>query len=305
MTHSNERIMKRKGQRNGGLIRIIRNAIYMNSKKYVLMYLASVLFGGSLLFASVAVAQTTGTPPPTGNSWGGRGGQKTHMMGGAPGVFGTVSAISGTTLTVTSKTFGPRPGSTTSGSGAAQSAPTQKTYTVDASSATVTKNNAASSVSAIAVGDTVMVQGTISGTSVSAKMIRDGVVQQMGAGMPGKGGGMPNSIIKGNGEPVIGGSVSAVSGSNLTVTNTSNVTYSVDASNAVVEKGNATSSISAIAVGDNVIVQGTVSGQSVTASSVMDQGAKPGSNSGSGSAAKPMGILGAIGGFFQHLFGFF
>ena len=43
--------------------------------------------------------------------------------------------------------------------------------------------------------------------------------------------------------------------------------------NATVVKDNATSSISAIASGDNVIVQGTVNGTAVTASSVIDQGA--------------------------------
>ena len=40
---------------------------------------------------------------------------------------------------------------------------------------TVTKNNTASSVASIAVGDTVMVQGTVSGTNVTATTIRDGI----------------------------------------------------------------------------------------------------------------------------------
>ena len=77
------------------------------------------------------------------------------------GVMGTVSAVNGTTLTVTSKGFG--------------KSPTATTYTVDASSATVTKSGTASSVSVIAVGDTVMVRGTVSGTSVTAKTIMDGM----------------------------------------------------------------------------------------------------------------------------------
>jgi hypothetical protein len=212
-----------------------------------------------------------------------------ERMGMMPGVFGTVASVSGTTLTVTSKA-GPN------------GTPAAATYTVDASSATVTKNNAASSVSAIAVGDTVIVQGAVSGTSVTAKTIRDGVMQ--GPGMK------PQApIIKGNGEPVVGGAVASISGTTLTVTNKSNVTYSVDASSATIEKGNATSSISNVAVGDNVVVQGTVNGNSVVASSVMDQGAASASGNSGGAGAMmhgPMGgVLGVIGGFFQHLFGFF
>jgi Domain of unknown function (DUF5666) len=214
-----------------------------------------------------------------------------------PGVFGTVSAINGTTLTVTSK-GGP---STQSSSGT--------TYTVDASNAIVVKDGATSTVSAIATGDTVMVQGTVSGSSVTATKINDGMPQGQQGGMMGKGGGALASL-QGNGEPVIGGSVSAISGDTLTVTNKSNVTYSVDATNATVIVKNATSSISAIATGDNVVVQGTVDGTAVTASTVIDQGAQSsGGNNGTTGGPGMMhgigGVMGAIGGFFQHLFGFF
>jgi hypothetical protein len=214
------------------------------------------------------------------------------------GVFGTVSAVSGSTLTITSKGFG-------------QSATTQ-TYTVDASSATVMKDNATSTLSAVAVGDTVMVAGTVSGTNVAATMIRDGMPKMMPGGMgggPGMRGGhassTPMNIPQGNGEPVIGGAVTAVSGSSITVTNKSNVTYTVDATSATVTKDNATSTLSAVAVGDNVIVQGTVNGNAVTASSVLDQGVSK-TQSGSGPAKGGMGgILGGIGSFFHSLFGFF
>lgn len=244
---------------------------------------------GVLAFSGTAFAQTTNTAPQpqgsarSGGMWGGGAGK-------APGVVGTVSAVSGTTLTVTSKGLGK---STTA---------TATTYTVDASNATVTKAGAASSASAIAVGDTVMVQGTVSGTSVTATSIRDGV------GGTGK---APTPVITGNGEPVVGGAVTAVSGTTLTVTNKSNVTYTIDASSATVEKGNVTSSISNVAVGDNVVVQGTVNGTSVTASSVIDSGTASASGNSTGGAGGMMhgggvgGVFGAIGGFFQHLFGFF
>jgi hypothetical protein len=218
---------------------------------------------------------------------GGRGGMQ-------PGVFGTVSAVSGTTLTVTSKAMvGPN------GSNGSSSA---TTYTVDASNATVVKNGATSTVSAIAVGDTVMIQGTVSGDNVTAKTIRDGVVPQ-GTGK-GPGGGAIASL-QGNGEPVVGGSITAISGDTLTVTNKSNVTYTIDATNATVIVKNATSTLASISTGDNVIVQGTVNGNSVTASSVIDQGAAS-SASGTGSPMRAIGgVFGAIGGFLQHLFGFF
>lgn len=228
----------------------------------------------------------------------GRGGMHQRM----PGVFGTVSSLSGDTIVVSSKAWGPN----NSQSGSQASAATS--YSVDATNASVMKNGTASSLSAIAVGDTVMVQGTVSGTSVTATKINDGMPQ----GMPGKGGvmgGKPTIGIQGNGEPVVGGSVSAVNGSSLTVASKAGPTYSVDASAATVFKGNATSSVSAVAVGDNVVVQGTVNGTAVTASSAMDQGAPQSGNASSTAPHGPMGgmggIFGAIGGFFKNLFGFF
>jgi hypothetical protein len=114
--------------------------------------------------------------------------------------------------------------------------------------------------------------------------------------------------ITGNGQPVIGGTVSAVNGSSLTVTNKSNVTYTVDATNAAVVKGNATSSVAAIIVGDGVIVQGAVNGTTVTASSVIDQGSAPAQvvpGSGTPAPTHGGGLFGAIGGLFHRLFGFF
>ncbi len=217
------------------------------------------------------------------------------IVGHAPGVFGTVSAINGNSLTVTSKGFGPEA--------------TATTYTVDATNATVTKNNAASTLSAIAVNDMVAVSGTVSGSNVTATAIHDGLM--MRGGHPGifKGKWTASSTprapaITGNGQPVIGGAVTTVSGNSLTVTNKSSVTYTVDATSAKVSKAGVTgATVSSIAVGDNVVVQGAVNGTSVTASSVIDQGAAP-----SGSTTNPpahRGFMGAIGGFFSHLFGFF
>ncbi len=348
-----------------------------NIKNKLFVSLTSAGVAGVLLVASAAFAQTTPTPQGGSGEWGGRG---AGMTRGAPGVFGTVSAISGESITLTSKGFGQNATPTTytvdatnatvTKDGASSSvsaiavgdtlmvqgtvsgttvtatkiddgmggrgpgmAPgvfgtvasisgnsisvTSKggpngaagtTYTVDATNATVTKDGTASSVSTIVVGDTVMVEGTVSGTTVTATTIRDGMLQG-GQGVK------PAAIIQGNGEPVIGGAVTAISGDSLTVTNKSNVTYTVDATNAVIQKGNATSSVSAIVVGDNVVVQGTVNGNAVTASSVIDSGVKPTSTSGDASSGGTGptagfrggfgGILGSIGNLFHSLFGFF
>lgn len=206
------------------------------------------------------------------------------MMQRAPGVFGTVASVNGNTITVTSKGFG-------------QNA-TATTYTVDATNATVTKAGAASSVSAIAVGDTVMVQGTVSGTSVTATKINDGVMM-MGKG--GAGAGMP--AITGNGEPVVAGTVTAINGNSVTITNKSSVTYTIDVTSAKITKQGVTSpTISNVSVGDQVVVQGTVNGNAVTATTLVDQGAAGGTSNG---APAHTGFLGAIGGFFSKLFGFF
>lgn len=281
--------------------------------KFLLAASGSLIAGALLvsLAAGTAFAQTTTTNPPQNGGWSGSHTGTAHP-GMKPAVFGTVSAINGDTLTVTSKMGGPRGAN---GSSTSTAAPVTTTYTVDATNATVFKNNATSSLSSVAVNDTVMVMGTVSGTSVTATTIRDGVMPMMGGRGKGFGPGGPNGTstmqmhpagasIQGNGEPVVGGNVTAINGSTLTVlTAQGNISYSVDASSATVDKGNATSSLSAIAVGDNVTVQGAVNGTSVTASSIIDSGAPKGSSTGVPAAIG--GFVGKIGGFFQHIFGFF
>ncbi len=70
--------------------------------------------------------------------------------------------------------MGPRPtnGSTTP----TTTTPVTTTYTVDATNATITKNNVAGNISSIAVGDTIMAQGTLTGTNLVATTMRDGVM---------------------------------------------------------------------------------------------------------------------------------
>ena len=248
------------------------------------------LVAGSALIGSFALTGTAfAAPVPT--SGFGHGGMNMPR----PAVVGTVASISGNTLTVTAKAW--QRGSSTT---------TATTYSVDATNATVTKSGASSTVSAIAVGDMIFVQGTVSGTSVTATKIYDGLMGRMG--MPGKKPDMNvashTPAIIGNGQPVIGGSVTAISGNSLTVTNKSNVTYTVDVTSATVTKTGVTgATISNIVVGDNVVIQGAVNGTSIIASSVIDQVAPSSTSNGT---KRPMGgFFGAIGGFFSHLFGFF
>src|SRR5512146_566500 len=126
----------------------------MNRMKYRSLLVASILIIGAAL-VSPAFAQTPdqGSSIPTNGMWGKRPG---GMMQTMPGIFGKVTAVNGTTLTVSDTR-------------------TDTSYTVDASGATVMKNGSASSLSSVAVGDTVFVQGTVSGTNVTATTIRDGV----------------------------------------------------------------------------------------------------------------------------------
>jgi len=233
------------------------------------------------------------------NRGAGRGGP----MMGRLGVVGTVSSVSGNMLIVSGRT----------GFGTTTPA---VTFTVDATNSTVRKNNATSTVSAIVAGDTVFVQGTVSGTNVTATSIFDGAIMRRPLGAPGtgkpgdSGEGKQNwnasftSPIQGNGQPVVAGKVSSVSGNTLTITNASNVIYSVDATNAKIVEGQNTIAVSSIKVGDSVVVQGAVNGTSITASSVIDQTGNPGMTPPGNNQGKHTGFFGGIGSFFMHLFGF-
>jgi len=227
------------------------------------------------------------------------GNGRPHM----PGVFGTVSAINGSTITLQSKGRGPNENTTTPGI----------TYTVNAANAVVIKNGATSTLSSVAVGDMVSAQGAVNGTTVTATKLRDG----MGGGRDGMGRGQgQNGMMQGDGTPVIGGTITAVNGTSLTLTNRSNVEYTIDASHATVMKENSSSTIDAVAVGDRVFVRGTVNGNTVVASTVTDRGVPrapetPQADGGNGNAQAPQaqdnggGFFGSIRNFFHKFFGFF
>jgi len=163
-----------------------------------------------------------------------------HVRGAmkGTGLVGTITSINGTTLTVTNKAG--------------------TVYTVNATSGTVKKDGVTSTLSALAVGNTVYIRGTTTGTNVVATSVSTGT-------MPNKG--MEGGDWKGKG---VAGTVTAVSGTNITLKDKANTVYTVDATNAKVMKNGATGTVSSVAVGDTIFVGGTVTGTSVVATTVMD-----------------------------------
>ena len=290
----------------------------MNLRKYISIT-SGLAIATSVALAIPVFAQTTNQPnnaygQRTGQMGQGRFGEPSGMAGGLnrgagmmrSGVFGTVAGVNGDIVTVSGHTgFG-----TTTAT---------VTYAVDATNATIRKNNATSTVTSIVVGDTVSVRGTVTGTNVTATSINDGVMGTTGMRRPGSPGQENQSAngkswtatstaqIIGNGQPVIAGTVSVVNGTTLTVTTASNVTYTVDASGAKVLQGqNVAASLSSVVVGNKVLVQGTVNGTSITASTIIDQSLTTGGGTQSPKMGmeQPRGVLASIGQFFMHIFGF-
>lgn len=244
----------------------------MQNKKYIsFLVIVGVMLG--LIGASPALAKS--------NSNGNNGIGEIERQIKKPLVVGTVATINGTTLTVTEK--------------AKSNGVTAVTYTVDASNATVTKNGKVSTVSNIAVGDMVMIQGTLTGTNIKATIIRDGITKKEKT--------TPTPIVQGNGQPIVAGVIASINGNTISITNKSNITYTIDASIAKIVVGNKISTISNIAVGDTVVVQGAINGTSVTAYSVIDQ--RLSANNGSDNSDKLYkGFMGGMINLFRQLFGF-
>jgi cytoskeletal protein CcmA (bactofilin family) len=105
---------------------------------------------GSVLLGTVLTAGTTFAATPKVNE---------RLKVKAPLVIGTVSTVNGNTLIVTPKIK--RKNSTT------------VPYTVDATNAKLMKDGTSTTISNIAIGDTVMIKGKINGTNITATSIRD------------------------------------------------------------------------------------------------------------------------------------
>jgi len=213
------------------------------------------LIGAALVGGAVAgVGFTALAASDSGTSAAGAGLMRPGA-GFGPGVMGTVTAVNGSSITVSAN---------------------GGVYTIDASGATVEKYSGSTSasvgVAGIAVGDTVSIAGTITSADLTAKDIRDG--------NPPK----PTP-------PTAMGKVTAVSGSTITLSGfampttkgakPASTTYTVDVSNATITKvtapaakgdkpTSATISASQVAVGDFLSVDGTANGTSITATTVTD-----------------------------------
>ncbi|HVU75310.1 MAG TPA: DUF5666 domain-containing protein [Candidatus Paceibacterota bacterium] len=191
-------------------------------------------------FAGITSAQSAAAPVSGQNA-------QERPMGERPAVMGKVTAISGTTLTVERM---------------ARDASSTTSYSVDASSAKILKATAGSApseitIASVAVGDTVRIRGTLSGSSVAATEVVDGAGPGFGHG---RGPGMGEGAL---------GTVRAINGSTITLAGTDGQTYTVDASAATVRK-TSTISVSDINIGDTIGVRGTISGTSVSAKDIMD-----------------------------------
>ena len=181
-------------------------------------------------------------------------------------VVGTVTAINGTTLSVSSKNERSFPFF----NGPKDATSTVTIYTVNAANASITNgpgaNAATTTLSSVKVGDKLIVRGTIDGTAIAAASIADLGVTPTPPVQPAK--------------AFIFGTISAINGSSLTVSGktfgaSATTTYTVDASSAKFWKiGDgfkpSGENLSNVTVGDHVLIIGTLSGTSITASSVID-----------------------------------
>ncbi|MFA6257563.1 MAG: hypothetical protein WC671_00950, partial [Candidatus Paceibacterota bacterium] len=136
----------------------------MKNKKYIYSFIALATFL-TLTSAVPVLADNNQSNNGVGGGFGGgrmfnRGNNNRGMMRG--GLYGTVTAVNGNTITMTVKRGSDANAVTT-------------TYTVDATNAKITKNNIAGTISSILVGDKIIVKGTLTGTNLVATKIRDGV----------------------------------------------------------------------------------------------------------------------------------
>ena len=276
------------------------------NKKYVTALALTALVATSL-FGAQAFAETqstkqeapqTTTPQPERGLEGRLGGMMRKDQG-QRGMFGTVASVTGTTFTMTVKARPERDEK----SKTPVAVPADTTYTVDATNASIIKANKKGSLSDIVVGDTVVVMGKTSGATITATRVMDGL-PKMGEGKKDQRPDDTKPTFVGNGMPVVAGKITAITGNSVTLTNRENVTYTVDVTNAKVEQKGVATTVSALAVGDMAIAQGTVNGTTVTATSIIDQGVAPTPKQADETPQSPekKGFFGKIGAFFGRFF---
>ncbi len=191
--------------------KIIRKEKQM--KKFLGVFLAGIMLVPALVFAQAGMDNQNQASPKTIKSLT-RMASVTRLS-----VTGTVSSISGTTINLTGSSL---------------------SYIVDASSAKIMrKYGSVMQVADIATGDTLQVVGTVSGTNVIAKTIRDSSQQQK------------------NGS--FAGSVTAVSSAGFTLQTKNRGSQTINTTGSTVFKKAGqtdTGGLADVAVGQNVVVSG-------------------------------------------------
>lgn len=210
----------------------------MKKNKFILPLVAgAILLGTATSAITIASAASADTSIPSQTTPQDQDGS---MHGQRPTAVGKVTAISGSTITITDQRA-------------------NTTYTVDASNATIDKGpNATGLLSDITVGSMIAVQGTVSGSSIVATSIHEG----FGPGGFGRHGRM--------GGPGAMGTVTSVNGNTITLTDRDGGIYTVDASSANIRANGATSTLTTVKVGDKLVVHGKISTASMTAQDIED-----------------------------------
>ena len=234
-----------------------RNAIIAGVAVAVIA--AAALFG--VRAASGNKANATSTVNSTQTPGAGNGGP-TGSLQRRPGTFGTISSISGSTLTVKGAD-----GTITN---------------VNTTSATTVTKSATGSLSDVKVGDHVNVNGTGTSTEIAAQRVTDSgntaPTNGPAGGGPGGGGGFGNGGPPPNGGNGSGtntfagasGTVKSISGSTITLETSTGTTVTATTSASTTVSITTQSTVSALAVGDQVAVVGTAGNNAVTATSIRE-----------------------------------
>lgn len=193
---------------------------------------------------------------------------------GRPSGFGTIASIDGSTLTLED-----------------QSGTTTKVLT---STSTVVTTSSTGSVSEVKVGDTVMVIGTGSGSQIAATRVVDaGVVSADRAdaarrdGMGGPPGGGPGGAGGPGGMAGTRGVVQSVGDGTLTITSREGSTVTVTTSSSTEITIAETGTVADLQVGDQIMVMGTESDGTITATKIREGGRPGGPPPGSSSGSRP------------------
>lgn len=153
------------------------------NKKYLLVL--GLVLTGSLLGINAYASMGDGTGPenrPRNERGMGQNKGERPMPGQGfenrrPAVIGTITKIDGTTITIDSIGFGKNVVNNEATDTTEQKTETV-TYTVDASKATFYEDGAESKIEELAIGEKIMVEGTVDGTKVTATKVHEGNMGQ-------------------------------------------------------------------------------------------------------------------------------